>query len=84
MKAQYKAGDLVRVGGHARYGVRVEGRGPRHHIKSGTVCTVVVDNPEDGDITVRGPECMQVVGKAVVKLAKQAMRKRGEYADRRG
>lgn len=86
MKTKLKVGDLVRVGGHARRGARrgarVEGRGPRHHIKSGTVCTVV--SLQDNYVTVQTSDLMQMVGLGVVKLAKQAMRKRDEYKNRRG
>lgn len=82
MKTKLKVGDLVRIGGHARWGARVPGRGPRHHIKSGTVGSVV--HIRDGSVTVSTFDLMQVVGLGVVKLAKQAMRKREQYQNRRG
>lgn len=77
-KQEFKVGDLVRVSGHARWLPRRNENWARHHIKSGTVCTVV------------GPGCVahphgvqQLVHQDQWKLAKQAMRKRDEYKNRR-
>ena len=81
-KQEFKVGDLVRVSGHARYLPRRNEDWPRHHIKSGTVCRVL-HFASDGCVSVEAPEWPQVVHTAQLKLAKQAMRKRGEYAARR-
>lgn len=76
--SKYQVGDLVRVSGHARYLPRRHPLWARHHIKSGMVCTVV------GPETVQTPNGLQqTVHQDQWKLAKQAMRKRDEYAARR-
>lgn len=82
-KQEFKVGDLVRVGGHR---LDLPRRNPdlvRHGIRSGTVCTVRSGIHTDGTVWVDGPEYPQWVSCGQLKLAKQAMRKRDEYAARR-
>lgn len=77
-KQEFKVGDLVRVSGHTFSQERRNELWPRHRIKSGTVCTVTghgVVQTSDGH--------QQCVVEQQWKLAKQAMRKRDEYAARR-
>lgn len=81
-KQEFKVGDLVRVGGHARYLPRRNEGWPRHHVKSGTVCRVNQILWAEC-VLVEAPEWPQVVHPDQLKLAKQAMRKRDEYAARR-
>lgn len=77
-KQEFKVGDLVRVSGHARHLPRRNEDWARHHIKSGTVCTVA------GAGFVVAPDGMgQIVHTDQWKLAKQAMRERDEYKNRR-
>lgn len=77
--SKYQVGDLVRVSGHAPRLPRRHPLWARHHIKSGTVCTVV------GPEMVETPwGLQQLVHPDQWKLAKQAMRKRAQYAARRG
>lgn len=77
-KQEFKVGDLVRVSGHALWLPRRNENWARHRIKSGTVCTVA--GPE---FVVLPSGVGQIVHPDQWKLAKQAMRKRDEYAARR-
>lgn len=84
---QYKIGDLVRVQAHAKHQ-------QRHGIPSGAVCVVVGlagwlgSDPER--LLVRLPSFQggyildQSVRRTSIRPAKQAMRKRGQYNNRRG
>ena len=78
-KQEFKVGDLVRVPGNSRsiwcYG---------HHLPQGSVCEVAgVRRGGDCDLNYPGGGIGQLVHGSVLKLAKQAMRKRDEYAARR-
>lgn len=81
MTTKFKAGDLVRVPGRSTsrlcYG---------HGHPQGAVCLVVEGPSLDGDFEVRHPsgDFTQLIHGSVLKLAKQAMRKRDQYQDRRG
>lgn len=83
MKHEYEVGDLVRVKRHGSHGV-----------KFGAVCELTSlnfwANPDRGDPAVQGPiqagwnQDQQILSYRDIKPAKQAMRKRDEYANRRG
>lgn len=83
MKNQFKVGDLVRVTRHGAHG-----------IKFGAVCELLSldfwGNPHNPTAHVSGTTATewaqggQLVEIHALKLAKQAMRKRDEYANRRG
>lgn len=83
MNHQYKVGDLVRVKRHGSHGV-----------KFGAVCELTSldfwSSPENPTPAVQGVimagwnQDEQLVSMSELKLAKQAMRKRDEYANRRG
>lgn len=80
MTTTIKAGDLVRVPGWSTsplcYG---------HGLPQGAVCPVVEGPDRDGDFEVRHPSesYTQLIHGSVLKPAKQAMRKRDEYQNRR-
>lgn len=74
-----KRGDYVRVA-----------RSAFHGIKFGSVCEVVSETYADGTMAVCGPsidndiwQTVQIVDGDEVKLAKQTMRNREQYANRR-
>lgn len=85
--SQYKVGDLVRVHAH-----RVDEH--PHGIPSGAVCEVVAlwgwGGKDPARLLVRlpswegGAHLEQSVRLTSIKPAKQAMRKRDQYANRRG
>lgn len=78
-KHVFKAGDLVRVPGSSAsplcYG---------HGLPQGAVCEVI--RPLGPDFYMKHPELgyMQLVHASLLKPAKQAMRKREQYENRRG
>lgn len=82
-KQEFKVGDLVRVSGSTLRG------GYGHAIKQGAVCRVICVRNSLGNVDIIGPrrytigEVPQGVAPTHVRLAKQAMRKRDEYAARR-
>lgn len=84
MKREIKAGDLVRVRGGTLKG------GHGHRIKQGAVCEVVCTLNGLGFVDIKGPsrritgDTLQGVDISHLKLAKQAMNKRGQYSERRG
>ena len=82
-KQELEVGDLVRVGGHTLALPRRNVDWTRHGIASGTVCEVLRLGMVDGTVEVQGPTYSQLVSPGQLKLAKQAMRKRDEYAARR-
>lgn len=81
MKTQFKVGDLVRVPSR-RAGVGCYG----HSLPQGSVCKVL-DTYGNGDVHLEHPgpvKYPQIVHSSMLKLAKQAMRWRGAYTNRRG
>lgn len=80
MKTKLKAGDLVRVPGRT-----VSFRCYQHSLPQGAVAEVV-EYWADGDVQVKHPgdTYSQLVHHSMLKLAKQVMRKRDAYANRRG
>lgn len=82
-KQEFKVGDLVRIRGRTLRG------GCGHGVRQGAVCRVVNPCNPLGNVDVSGPSryadrnTVQGVFPSHVKLAKQAMRKRDEYAARR-
>lgn len=82
-KQGFKVGDLVRIRGYTLRG------GCGHHVQQGAVCRVTNPCNSRGNVEVSGPHryadrnIAQGVFPSHVKLAKQAMRKRDEYKNRR-
>lgn len=83
MKQTIKEGDLVRVPG--KTGKTGSIRCYRHSLPQGSVCIVDFVWPW-GDCEVKHPAGAygQIIHNSVLKLAKQAMRKRDKYGARRG
>ena len=83
-KQEFKPGDLVRVPGRTEYLCF------SHDLPQGSVCEVarVLDYSDYLLVELRHPcgrkQYTQAVNSPVLKLAKQAMRKREQYGNRRG
>lgn len=86
--SKLRAGDIVRIKGRSKEG------GYSHGFKSGQLVAVVVEHDHGGLVDVvgahtagcypTGNRIRQTVAVTHLKLAKQAMRKRAQYAARRG
>lgn len=83
-KQEFKVGDLVRIKGSSIVG------GYCHGIYQGAVCRVLGPSTLAGHIvdvigphTLGGAPVLQGVSRTHLQLAKQAMRKRDEYKNRR-